>query len=116
MTAHRLRILEERIYQRSSFLRNIVDTGSGLKTGIMFANWYLDQLNRKIPLPNPESVRWFRTGNNLVGFLQEKGLIYQPARGELFLWTKGQSPEINSAEFLQLIEEFINTKASVFQQ
>lgn len=111
--AHQLRRHEEITFQKRSFLIDIVDFGSAIKIGgILFANWYVDQLNRKLPIQ--ENADWFKTGHDFAGFLQSKGLIIQRQRGGLFTWTKGQSPNINSEEFLKLVEEYSGRTRAVF--
>ncbi len=108
-----IRILEEKLSQKPSFFRTIVDVGSALRVGgILFANWYVDQLNRRIPIS--ESADWVKGGQHYAGFLQSKGLITQQRRGGLFTWTNGQSPSINSEEFLRLVEEFSGKTRNVF--
>lgn len=113
VTAHALRMLEEELTQKPSFLREIVDAGSGLRIGgILFANWYVDQLNRRLIVA--EDSPSVQGGHQYAGFLQEKGLIYQPGRGKPFLWVKGQGPQIASEEFLQLLKEFTENTGKVF--
>ena len=98
--AHELRKVEEETLGHRSLLVTLVDTGSALRVGgILFATWYLDQLNRKITVPNDS--RWAQAGHQIGGFLQDRGLIRQ--QGDIFVWTKGKAPEIISPELLSLV-------------
>lgn len=101
--------LEEQV-NTTSLLLSLIDIGGHIRTGgIMFANWYLDLLNRRQPVPQAE---WFNVGHQYVGFLQRKRLIKQ--EGNMFIWTKGQPPAISSPEFLGLYTELTGRKLPVF--
>lgn len=91
----------ERDAPSNYFYQGLIDLGSGLLSGgILFANLYLDSLNKKTPLPQS---KWVDAGHQYAGFLQEKGLIKQQTGS--FVWTKGLRPTIDR-EFLNLYREF----------
>lgn len=111
--AYTIGLLEEILTKKPSFYREIIDAGSAIRVGgILFANWYTDQLNQNRVIP--ENTEPIKTGHQLGALLQEKGLIHQSGAGQPFYWTKGKSPEINSEEFLQLIKEFRQHNGQVF--
>ncbi len=55
-----------------------------------------------------------KSGHQYAGFLQYRGLIHQTGVGKPFYWVKGQSPNIDSEEFLQLLKEFTKKDGKVF--
>lgn len=86
----------------ASYWQELVDMGTGLRVGsILFANWYLDQVNSKINVPN---TPWVQTGHDYSGFMQHKGYIRE--QGRSFVWTHGKAPEILSKEFISLFSEY----------
>lgn len=92
----------ERERTGNSFLTDIIDTGSHIRVGgFLFANWYQDQLNRGFK-PDVSNVVNF-VGISIMRFLINKRLIRQ--NGNHYDWINGQSPEINSKEFMDLLKE-----------
>lgn len=79
---------------------DLVDIGSHIRVGgVAFANWYNEQLKRKIR-PTGEHVD---AGHNIAGFLQAEGYITE--KNDMFVWTRGQAPAVDSKEFLYLFNK-----------
>lgn len=93
----------ERVLSRESrsFYDHIIDSGSHIRVGgIMFANWYQDQLYRGVTPPETKTIR---AGKNWTGFLEEKGVIGR--QNNYYGWTQGSAPPTNSPQFLELVQE-----------
>lgn len=88
--------LERTLTGRDRF-RFLVDNGSFLRSGIAFANWYEDQLNIGL---QPEG-QLVTTGLRTRDFLKDRGLIKK--EGDLFVWSAGENPKINTPNFLELV-------------
>lgn len=84
-----------------SFLDYIIDSGSHIRVGgIMFANWYQDQLYRGITLPRTTIIQ---KGLDWVSFLEQREVIKRD--GNFYTWAQGSAPRIDSAKFIDLIRE-----------
>lgn len=114
-TVKQVWMVEEQKTGTKSLFIDLVDAGSGIKVGgIMFANWYVDQLNKRLYVPDT-NTSWVKAGHDYAGFLQEKGLIVQRPNGGIFVWKNGKSPEINSPEFSNLFFEFTARRVPNFK-
>lgn len=97
----------------SSFLNEIIDTGSHIRVGgISFANWYQDQINRGFRIDENSTVN--RVGISVMQFLKNKRLIMQD--GSRFVWTRGQAPNIDSKEFMDLLTELSGKSGLTFKK
>jgi hypothetical protein len=91
--------LEDAIVGREAF-RIFVNISSFLRTGVIFANWYQDQLLKGL---KPEG-RFIQTGVKTADFLRQRGLIGK--EGGIFFWSRGAQPPINDDKFLDLVSDF----------
>lgn len=84
-----------------SFLDTLIDFGAHIRVGgIMFANWYQDQLNRGLTPPETSIVRYSK---NMVSLLESNGVISR--EGNRWGWTKSSSaPAINTPLFIELVK------------
>lgn len=111
VAAHILSKLEQAISRKPSFLVDIVDYGSGIRVGgILYGTWYVDQLNRRLSIPEHES--WALAGNNWAGFLQHKDLILQ--KSGRMIWKNGKKPLIDESELLPLVQELTRRQGPQF--
>lgn len=93
--------LEKQQTGKKPWFHEFLDFGSMLRVGaIASVNWYTDQLDAGFK----PTGRMIDIISQSAGFLQSKGLIRQ--EGRMFVWTNGKPPSINSAEFLQLFNQF----------
>ncbi len=82
-----------------SWLHEFVDIGSFIRVGgLAFANWYSDQVQSGFK----PSGRPIEVGSSVAGFLQSNNLIRM--ENNMFVWTTGKAPAINSQQFLDLFD------------
>jgi hypothetical protein len=93
-----------------AFFHTIVDMGSHIRVGgIMFANWYQDQIHQgKAPADNLQ----IRNGKGYASFLAAKDII--KIENGLWVWSNGSPPEINSSSFIDLVKDLSHSPGAKF--
>lgn len=91
-----------------STLQYFIQHGSAIRNSVLMANWLeVEKIEgRRIP-----PTDWATKMNTTVEFAITSGLIKK--QGSVWVWTAGQSPNINSMEFISKINELANQIAKI---